>query len=392
MATASLHPDLRQLQAFAMGSLDDGSCDTIGSHLAECPACQAHVAVATADSFVGLLRRAHDRSTKSGGSVAEADGPPTAQPRPWVMDSVGMPDRGDVSSTDDGEQPEGIPEGLVEHPRYRIVRLLGKGGMGFVYEAEHRLMQRRVALKVINNRYFAAPDVAARFRREVRAAARLSHRNIVTAYDAERAKNNYFLVMEYVEGVTIGRLVKEHGPLPVAEACDYACQAAWGLQHAHEQGLVHRDIKPDNLVRDAGGVVKVLDFGLAALTTECCDALRDTSPVADTTASQMDGNDQHLTCVHEVMGTLDFMAPEQAANAHSADIRADIYSLGCTLYYMLTGRVPYPKPNRLLKTLAHREQPVPVGLSAASGRAKRPGGRRRADAGQAPGRPLSNTG
>ena len=302
-----------------------------------------------------------------------------------------MPDREDVSGTDDGEQPEGIPEGLVEHPRYRIVRLLGKGGMGSVYEAEHRVMQRRVALKVINDRYFAAPDVAARFRREVRAAARLSHRNIVTAYDAERAKNNYFLVMEYVEGVTIGRLVKEHGPLPVAEACDYACQAAWGLQHAHEQGLVHRDIKPDNLVRDSGGVVKVLDFGLAALTTECCDALRDTSPVTDTTASQVDGNDQHLTCVHEVMGTLDFMAPEQAANAHAADIRADVYSLGCTLYYMLTGRVPYPEPNGLLKTLAHREQPVPAVCQMRSGRAQGTGRCRGADAGQAPGRSLSDT-
>ena len=117
--------------------------------------------------------------------------------------------------------------------------------------------------------------------------------------------------MECVEGVTIGRLVKEHGPLPVAEASEYACQAAWGLQHAHEQGLVHRDIKPDNLVRDFDGVVKVLDFGLATLTTECDDALRDISPVTDTTAPETEGNYQYLTCVHEVMGTPDSWPPSR---------------------------------------------------------------------------------
>ena len=212
MATVSLHPDLRQLQAFAMGTLDGGSCDTIGSHLASCPACQAHVAAAAADSFVGSLRRAHARSTTSSCSAAGADGPPTAQPRPLVMDSLGHARPRRCVRHRRRPTAEYIPEGLVEHPRYRIVRLLGKGGMGSVYEAEHRLMQRRVALKVINDRYFAAPDIAARFRREVRAAARLSHRNIVTAYDAERAKNNYFLVMEFVEGITIGRLVKDTVP------------------------------------------------------------------------------------------------------------------------------------------------------------------------------------
>ena len=289
MVTISLHPDLGQLQAFAMGTLDGGSCDTIEAHLAGCPACQQHVATAAADSFVASLRRAHLHSTASGCDAVGKVGPPATESRPLASVSDGVRDREKVSGAVDSEQPEDVPEGLVDHPRYRIVRLLGMGGMGSVYEAEHRLMQRRVALKVINARYFAAPDAAARFRREVRAAARLSHRNIVTAYDAERARSNYFLVMEYVEGVTIGRLVRESGPLPVAEACNYARQAALGLQHAHEQGLVHRDIKPDNLVRDAGGVVKVLDFGLAALTTECCDAMRDTSPVTDTTASQMEG-------------------------------------------------------------------------------------------------------
>ena len=360
---------------------------SVEAHLANCPTCQQHVADASADSFVASLRRA--RSVRRRICSARNRQAAGHARRPIVRDS--RPSRPRTCPADDGKQPVSVPRvwwstPLPDRPP------VGHGGMGSVYEAEHRVMQRRVALKVINDRYLATPDVAARFRREVRAAARLSHRNIVTAYDAERAGSNHFLVMEFVEGVTIGRLVKEHGPLPVAEACDYAGQAALGLQHAHEQGLVHRDIKPDNLVRDPGGVVKVLDFGLAALTTECRDALRDTSPVMDTTASQLDGNDQHLTCINEVMGTLDFMAPEQAANAHAVDIRADVYSLGCTLYYMLTGRVLYPEPSRLQKTLAHREQPVPSVRQMRSEVPRRPGRRRRADAGQAPGRPLSDTG
>src|SRR5262249_46045013 len=140
---------------------------------------------------------------------------------------------------------------LAEHERYRVVRLLGAGGMGSVYEAEHRVMQRPVALKVINRAFTARPAVVERFRREVRAAARLTHPNIVTAYDAEKAGDTHFLVMEYVEGVSLARLVKERGPLPVAQACAYVRQAALGLQHAHERGLVHRDVKPDNLIRCA---------------------------------------------------------------------------------------------------------------------------------------------
>lgn len=358
MVTTSLHPDLAQLQAFAIGTLDGHLWDTVEAHLEGCVACQQHVAGAAADSFVAKLIRAHVHSPTSACGAAGNGGLSATESFPLVSDASRLQDREDTSGADDGGQTENIPESLENHPRYRIVRLSGMGGMGSVYEAEHRLMQRRVALKVINSRFFAAPDVAARFRREVRAAAKLSHPNIVTAYDAEQAKGNYFLVMEYVEGVTIGQLVKKHGPLPVAEACDYARQAALGLQHAHEQGLVHRDIKPDNLIRDLSGVVKVLDFGLATLRNKCCDALQDTSGFMDTTASQMDGNEQ-LTRINDVMGTLDFMAPEQAANAHAADIRADVYSLGCTLYYMLTGQVPYPQPGRLLKARAHQDQPVP---------------------------------
>jgi WD40 repeat protein/tRNA A-37 threonylcarbamoyl transferase component Bud32 len=256
-----------------------------------------------------------------------------------------------------------LPPGLAGHESYRIVRLIGAGGMGTVYEAEHRVLHRPVALKVIKRSLTDHPVIVERFRREVRAAARLSHQNIVTICDAEDAGGTLFLVMEYVEGVSLGRLVKERGPLPVAEACDAVRQTALGLQHAHERGVVHRDVKPENLIRCAGGTVKVLDFGLAALTAERGGALTDTNVI---------------------MGTPDYMAPEQAEDPRSADVRADVYSLGCTLYHLLTGRVPYPASTRMQKLLAHREQPlpsirqacpeVPVGLACVLERmlAKRP--------------------
>src|SRR5262249_49677820 len=136
------------------------------------------------------------------------------------------------------------PPELARHERYHVVRLLGAGGMGSVFEAEHRVMRRPVAVKVINRAYTASAAAVERFRREVHAAARLSHPNIVTAHDAENVGDLHFLVMEYVEGQSLARVLKERGPLPVAEACEYVRQAALGLQHAHERGMVHRDVKP----------------------------------------------------------------------------------------------------------------------------------------------------
>src|SRR5205807_7459616 len=155
-----------------------------------------------------------------------------------------------------------------EHPRYPVLELLGSGGMGAVYRAEHRLMERHVALKVINPGLMDKPALVERFRREVKAAARLIHPNIVHAYDADQAGSTHFLVMEYVEGISLAQQIQEHGPLPVIEACDYIRQAALGLQHASECGMVHRDIKPHNLMLTPAGQVKILDFGLARFARE----------------------------------------------------------------------------------------------------------------------------
>jgi hypothetical protein len=235
-----------------------------------------------------------------------------------------------------------IPAPLADHPRYRVLGLLGSGGMGAVYRAEHRLMQRPVALKVINQSLTNSPGAVERFQREVVAAARLAHPNIVAAYDAEQAGDLHFLAMELVDGMSLSQLLERRGRLPVAEACEYVCQAALGLQHAHERGMVHRDIKPHNLMLTPAGQVKILDFGLARFVSE---------------TSQTGA----LTQVGSSMGTPDYIAPEQARDAHAADIRADIYSLGCTLYSFLTGQRPFPEGDYLQKLMAHIERtPRPI--------------------------------
>ena len=257
---------------------------------------------------------------------------------------------------------------------YRLLEPLGEGGMGQVFKAEQRRLGRTVALKVIHQEYLAhRPEAVRRFQREARAAAQLTHPNAIRIYDADNDGLRHFIVMEYVEGADLARLVESGGPLPVAVACDYIGQTALGLQHAHELGLIHRDVKPSNLLitrspvsamRAAAsetatgrpspavsheelrqtGVVKIVDMGLAR--------------VMQSIEGERSGS---LTIEGNVMGTPDYIAPEQARDPHKVDGRADIYSLGCTFYFALTGRPPFPKASALEKLLMQQlDEPIPV--------------------------------
>lgn len=231
-------------------------------------------------------------------------------------------------------------------PGYEVFHLLGEGGMGQVYKARHQHLDRLVAVKVIRPDRLQDAILIDRFRQEARAAARLAHPNIVAIYDAGEAQGQHYLAFEYIEGQNLATYLRQHGPLSIAEACDIVRQAAVGLQAASESGLVHRDLKPANLLRMPDGQIKILDFGLARL------------------AEEERAREQGLTQWGQVMGTPDYLAPEQVRDAHGADIRADIYSLGCTLYQLLTGQVPFPARSPLAKLAAHLEQ-MPLTLKQA---------------------------
>ncbi|ODA33715.1 serine/threonine protein kinase [Planctopirus hydrillae] len=224
--------------------------------------------------------------------------------------------------------------------KYLLLEKLGQGGMGTVYKAQHTRMKRLVAIKVVSANLVKSDELRERFQREVEAAARLTHPNIVQAFDADEVRRLNFLVMEYVEGKDLQSKVSAAGPMPLETALDLICQTARGLEYAHQHGIVHRDIKPANILIDSHGCVKILDLGLARFTQES-EARTD------------------LTSTGTVMGTVDYMAPEQAENTKSVGPPADIYSLGCTLYYLLTGNTLYPGNSIIQRLVAHREAQIP---------------------------------
>jgi serine/threonine-protein kinase len=254
---------------------------------------------------------------------------------------------------------------------YVLLEPIGAGGMGQVFKARHQLMRRVVALKLIRPELVSHPLAVARFCHEIQLVAQLQHPNIVLAYDAQEHAGRHFLVMEYCPGSNLRRVVRTHGPLPVGCCCQLIRQAALGLQHAHEHGLIHRDVKPDNLLLTTpasggrkspdnvalpdgpelsgdlrppvAGVVKILDFGLARLLEPA------------------EGTETPFAQAGLVCGTPDFVAPEQAVAPQSADIRSDLYSLGCTFYFLLTGQTPFPGGSAVEKILRHRlNEPIPL--------------------------------
>lgn len=225
---------------------------------------------------------------------------------------------------------------------YLLLDKLGAGGMGVVYKARHRRLDRVVAIKMLPAELNRNPRAVARFEREVRAAARLRHPNIVGADDANEAEGEHFLVMEFVDGSDLSAFVKKHGPLSVEQALDCVQQAARGLGYAHQEGVIHRDIKPANLLLDRTGVVKILDMGLARLSGD-----GERRSLTDLTGTGI------------VLGSVNYMAPEQAWDAKSADARSDIYSLGCSLHFLLTGKAVYQGGTVMQILLAHRQQAIP---------------------------------
>jgi serine/threonine protein kinase/putative intracellular protease/amidase len=300
------HPEPHLLHQFALGELDDAPLQSVAEHVEHCNQCMSVVSQVPNDPLVQKLG------------------------------SIGSEFELNLNSE------AGIPAALLEHPRYEVIRELGRGGMGAVYLARHKVMNRLVALKLIRPDLTRNQKIVERFMKEVHVSAQQSHPNIVTAFDAQRDADSLFLVMEYVEGINLHDWIRKNGPLSIRQACHFALQIAQGLEHARRRALVHRDIKPKNLIVARNGRIKILDFGLATL--------HDTEKANET---------RELTQTGVVMGSPDFISPEQASDAKKADSRSDIYSLGCTLYFMLSGRVPFEYNSVAEKIGAHLHVPPP---------------------------------
>ncbi len=294
------------------------------------------------DKFLELLKRSglvgKDQLTRALTEI-KAEGQPLEDAEALAGRLV---DRGLITRWQANKLLEGKSKGFFLG-RYKLLGHIGTGGMSSVYLAEHTLMQRLVAIKVLPQKRVNDSSYLPRFYREARAAAKLHHPNIVIAHDIDNEDDTHYLVMEYVDGRDLQVLIKEDGPLPYENAANYIAQAAAGLHHAHENGLIHRDVKPANLLVDKRGVVKILDLGLAQFTEE-----------------RLQGQ-ASLTVAHEenVLGTADYLAPEQAINSHCVDRRVDIYSLGCTLYFCLTGHPPFPDGTLAQRIMKHHTQDPP---------------------------------
>ncbi len=322
----------QELTDFASGRVVAERFDEIAMHVDTCDSCQSSVLELSerSDTFVERLR------------ALPADDPLEQEDAcKAVVERLAKRSTG-------GREARRIPAAPIEMPTtigsYRILEPLGAGGMGMVYKARHEKLKRTVAVKLLPVQRWVGPAAVARFQREMEIIGSLDHPNIVRGSDAGEEDGMHYLVMEHVDGLDLSRLVRRVGPLPVAEACEIVRQAAEGLAYVHDSKLVHRDIKPSNLMLTRDGTVKILDLGLAMLGEQYLEG------------------ENNLTTIGQLMGTLDYMAPEQAADSHQVDIRADVYSLGATLYKLLTGHAPFsgaPYNTLLKKALALASNPVP---------------------------------
>lgn len=336
-----------ELEDFVFGKLADDRNQLVTEHLVECASCETTVASldAASDTLVSFLKMPRQTSRYTN----ELD---YREARQRVI-SIGQSDSDELSANGSGdgdsqiEETEGVEtsdsDDRSDIRDYRLLEKLGEGGMGAVFKAVHTKLDRTVALKLLPANRMRDQQAVARFEREMKAVGKLDHPSIVRATDAGEIDGTWFLAMELIDGLNLSTLSEACGPLPVAESCELIRQAAIGLQYVHEQGMVHRDIKPSNLMLTENGHVKILDLGLALL-------------------GGLHGSIDELTTVGQLMGTLDYMAPEQGDDSHDVNIRVDIYSLGATLYRLLCGRPPYSGPDlksplQKLKALATQDVP-----------------------------------
>lgn len=291
-------PTSEQLKAYLSGKVDDDSAVTLAQHLLDCPACESTAVELEKepDTLVELL---------------QTESPLPGQPDDKPIAAIERESAGSFNTLQ-------MPQVLGQ---YRLLSRLGTGGMGAVYLAHHKSLDKQVAIKLLPTLPAQNSDFLARFQREMRAAGKLDHPAIVRTTDAGEQQGIHFLVMDAIDGMDLGRLLRIEDKLSIADACEVVRQAAIGLAHAHEKGIVHRDVKPSNLMLDANGQVRILDFGLAQI-------------------GFWESGSAEITTVGQLMGTLDYMAPEQAERGGAVDYRADLYSLGATLFRLLTGRAP----------------------------------------------------
>ena len=332
----------QELKSFVLGHLPNEKTDEISSHLDQCDICEDTIVSMenTSDDLVSLLHGKPNQRLASDQPVYENNGEfQRALAKSYDVFTNPDPDRSNDSVASSFEyQPQRIGD-------YEIIAALARGGMGSVYKARHVRLEKEVALKLLPERKMQNNEAIARFSREMKLIGQMSHPAMVSATDAGAQNGVHYLAMELVDGIDLGKLVRHCGPLSVADACELVRQAAIGIQYAHEQGVIHRDVKPSNLMLSNDLIVKVLDLGLATL-------------------GSLNGTVDELTTVGQLMGTLDYMAPEQCGNMQDVDARADIYGLGATLYKLLCGVAPYSSaqndtPLKKLKAMAISD-PTPI--------------------------------